>query len=183
MAGSFFQNLMEPHNAADLAAVTLATTDKAMYGASFAPPMAGLFSRIGKKVRVEFMGRMTTAATPGNLTADIYWGSGADATGTILASSAALTLVASQTNLSWGGFFDVECRAIGSAGLLFATGELRVNPALIASTAQPIMIPASAPVVSGSVDLTTGMLSLQLKRSGSTAETAQLHKLNFIELN
>jgi hypothetical protein len=65
------------------------------------PNMAGYFLRPGKKIRIRLFGKITTAVTPGNGSFDIYWGSGADANGTILASSAALALTASQTNLSW----------------------------------------------------------------------------------
>src|SRR5262249_31664323 len=151
--GLFYNDLREPFIGADIASVTLSTTDKALYPASNFPVLGGqYFSRVGKKLRIKLFGRVTTAATPGNGTWDIYYGSGADANGTILASSAAVALQASQTNLSWLMECTVHCRSIGSAGTLFVTGWSLWNVAVILSTAQPMLIPASAAAVSSGVD-------------------------------
>ena len=124
---------------------------------------SGYFGFIGKKLRVKLFGRITTAATPGNGTWDIYWGTGADANGTILASSAAHALTASQTNLSWWAEFTVYCRAMGTSGALMCTGEVSYNNAVVASTLQPIMVPASAPA-QVTVDTTqANIVSVQFK--------------------
>ena len=181
--GLFYCDLREPFISSDVAAVTLATTDKALYPAAAFPLLGGqYFARPGKKLKIRLFGRITTAATPGNLTFDVYYGSGADANGTILASSAALTLIASQTSMSWEAEIDVHCRSIGAAGTLFCTGRAAFNPAVIA--AGGILIPASAAVVSGAVDLTAAnIISVQAKRSGSTAETMQVHDLEVIAMN
>ena len=183
--GLFYNDLREPFMTADVAAVTLASTNKALYPASNFPVLGGQYwARIGKAVRVRVFGRITTAATPGNGQFALYYGSGADATGTILASSAAVALTASQTNLSWMAEFDVHCRSLGSAGTLFATGFAMFNNAVIANTLQPLLIPASAPAASSSVDLTAAnILSVQFKRSGSTAETMQVHNVQVLALN
>lgn len=183
--GLFYNDLREPFIAADIAAVTLLTTDLALYPASNFPVLGGqYFARVGKKMKIRLFGKITTAATPGNLTFDIYYGTGGAANGVLLASSAAITLVASQTNLSWWAQFFVSCRSIGSAGTLFCDGVAYFNAAVIASTAQPIMIPASAAVVSGACDLTTALiLSVQAKRSGSTAETMTVQDMEVIALN
>ena len=183
--GLFYNDLREPFIGTDIASVTLASTDKALYPASNFPVLGGqYFTRIGKKLRIRLFGRITTAATPGNLTWDIYYGNGADANGTILASSAAVALQASQTNLSWMMETTVHCRSIGSAGTLFCTGWSLFNVAVVLSTAQPVLIPASAPVVSAGVDLTAAnIISVQFKRSGSTAETMQVHDMEVIAMN
>lgn len=185
MDGPFYLDSRGPFISADIAAVTLATTDKAVYPLSNFPVLGGnYFTYPGKGLYIRLFGRMTTGATPGNGTWDIYYGSGADATGTILASSAALALSASQTNLTWYAEFIVRCRSTGSAGTLFCTGFAQYNVSLMASTLQPQNIPASAPVVSGSVDLTAAnIISCQFKRSGSTAETLQIHEMSVIALN
>lgn len=185
MDGPFFLDLREPFNAADIASVTLATTDKALYPPSNFPVLGGqYFARIGKKLHIRLFGRITTAATPGNLTIDIYYGDGTDANGVLLASSAAFALTASQTNLSWELDVIVHCRSIGSTGTLFVTGMFNANVAVVASTLQPVMIPASAPAVSGACDLTAAkIISVQFKRSGSTAETVQVHDLEVIAKN
>jgi hypothetical protein len=81
----------------------------------------------------------------------MLYGNGADANGVTICASAAIALIANQTNLSWMAEFAVHCRSIGASGTLFGTGFAKFNPAVIASTAQPILIPASAPAVSGGV--------------------------------
>jgi hypothetical protein len=183
--GLFYNDLREPFIATDIAAVTLAATNKALYPASNFPLLGGqYFARIGKKLRLRLFGRATTGATPGNLTLALFYGTGADANGVSICASAAVALAANQTNISWEAIFQVHCRSIGSAGTLFGTGRLVCNPALIASTAQPVMIPASAPAVSGACDLTAALiLSAQALRSGSTAETMQVHDLEVIAVN
>jgi hypothetical protein len=114
--GLFYNDLREPHFISDLAPVTLATTAKALYTTSDVPSMAGYFLRPGKKIRIRLFGKITTALTPGNGSFDVYWGNGTDANGTILASSAALALSASQTNLSWEMEIAVRCITKGSCG-------------------------------------------------------------------
>ena len=184
--GLFYEDLREPFISSDITAVTLAATNKALYPASNFPVLGGqYFARPGKKVRIRLFGRMTTVLTPGNFTGGIYYGSGADATGTLLASTAAVALVASQTNVSWECDLYVHCRTTGSAGTLFVTGKWQFNPLVVASTAQPVMHPATAAAVSGAVDLTatTNILSIQALRSGSTVETMQVHDMEVHALN
>lgn len=185
MDGAFYQDTREPFIASDIAAVTLAATNKALYPVSNFPALGGqYFARPGKKLHIMAYGRMTTGATPGNLTLGVLYGTGADANGVVLQSSAAIALVANQTNIMWMMDIMVHCRSIGSAGTLFACGMFQCNPALIASTAQPVMIPASAAAVSGACDLTAAnIISLQALRSGSTAETMQIHDLKVVSVN
>lgn len=180
--GLFYQDLREPFTAADIASVTLSTTDKALYPASNFPVLGGQYwARVGKKMRIYGFGRCTSAATPGNLTFDIYYGTGADANGTIIASSAAQAWTASQANMSFMFDITVHCRSIGSTGTLFCTGYARFNESAIAPI---MMIPATAPAASAGVDLTAAnIISVQAKRSGSTAETMQLHELLVQALN
>lgn len=185
MDGAFYNDLRAPFISADQSAVTLSTTDKALYTASAFPVLGGqYFSMIGKKLKIRLFGKITTDTTPGNLTFDIYYGTGADANGVLLASSAAITLVASQTNLSWQLECYISCRSTGSSGTLFVDGSAKFNNAVIASTNQPIMIPASAAVVSGACDLTSALIiSVQAKRSGSTSETMTVQDMEVIALN
>jgi len=183
---SFFLDTREPFVSADITSVTLANTNKALYGVSNFPVLGGnYFARPGKAIRIKVFGRMTSAATPGNVQWGIYYGTGADANGVLLASTlSTVAWQASQTNMSWTGEFDITCRTTGSAGTLFATGLVVANVLAVLSTAQPILMPSTAPVVSGACDLTANlMLSLQALRSGSTAETMQIHQMQVIALN
>lgn len=168
----FSSLLRDPLAEADIAAVTLAATNKALYPAANFPIIeANTFARIGKRMKIRLFGKITTGATPGNLTMALFYGTGADADGVSLVASAAQTLIASQTNLSWEAEFDVHVRSIGAAGTFFARGKATFNPAVIA--AGTFVMPASAAAVSGACDMTAAgkILSVQALRSGSTAET------------
>lgn len=180
--GLFYNDLREPFIGADIAAVTLAATAKALYPPSNFPVLGGqYFSRVGKKLRIRLFGRMTTGATPGNGSFAIYYGTGADANGVLLASSTATALTASRTNESWMCEVYVHCRSIGSTGTLFCTGIGKFNEAILAAMQ---FIPASAPAVSAACDLTAALIiSVQYLRSGSTAETMQVHDMEVIALN
>lgn len=184
MDGPFYVDTRTPHISGDVAAVTLSTTNKALIPVANCPILgSNYFSYVGKAVRITMFGRLTTAVTPGNGQFNLYWGSGVDATGTIIASSAAFALTASQTSLTWACQFWVRCRALGATGSLMVLGEAGFNPGVVASTLQPIMIPASVPAPV-TVDLTAAnVLSPQFLRSGSTAETMQVHDFLFEALN
>lgn len=184
MDGQFFVDSRLPFIAADVASVTLSTTDKALVPIANLPILGqNYFSYVGKAVRIKAFGRITTGATPGNGTFSLYLGSGADANGTILAASAAVALTASQTNLSWELELIARARALGATGSLLVTGRMLFNNAVLANTLQPLLFPASAPAAV-TVDLTAAsVLSPQFKRSGSTAETMQVHEFSFESLN
>lgn len=183
--GIFYNDMREPFIGADITSVTLAATAKALYPASNFPVLGGQYwARIGKALRVRLFGRMTTAATPGNGSFNVYYGSGADANGTILMTGTPVALVANGTNLSWMAEIDVHARSLGSAGTLFCTGFALFHVGLLLSTNAPMLLPASAPAVSGTLDLTAAnIISMQFLRSGSTAETMQVHNMQVTALN
>lgn len=185
MDAAFYLDTREPFMAADLAAVTLATTLKALYSPSAFPVLGGqYFARPGKKVLVRAKAKITTGLTPGNLVLSLLYGTGADANGVVLASSAAIALVASQTNITLSVEFVCRCITTGNVGTLEVLGQAAANPAVIASTAQPIMIPAAAAAPSAACDLTAALiLSIQASRSGSTAETMTIQDLEVIAMN
>ena len=184
MDGPFYNDLRVPFMTADIGSVSLGSTDKALYPAANFPVLGGNYWYVGKTMNIKMFGRMTTGATPGNLTWDVYWGTGVDQTGTVLQASTAAALVANATNLSWCAEFMVRCTTIGSSGALFVTGWSTFAVGLVLSTVAPILIPSSAPATSGSVDLTAAnIVSVQAKRSGSTGESMQIHNLQVIALN
>lgn len=183
--GLFYNDLREPFVTVAPAAVTLAATAKALYTPSQFPVLGGqYFARPGKKLRIRLFGQITTVLTPGNGSFNVYYGSGADATGVLLMTGTPVALTASQTNAAWTAECIVTCRTTGSAGTLFCTGKAHFNNAVIASTLQPILLPASAPAVSGAVDLTaSNIISVQYLRSGTTAETMQVLEMEVTSLN
>lgn len=179
----FYHDTREPFIGTDIAAVTLGAGNKALYPASNFPALGGqYFARVGKKLHIRLFGKITTGATPGNLTVAVLYGTGADANGVSLVASAAQTLIAAQTNLSWMIEAFIHCRSIGSTGTLFATGYAHFNTAVIA--AGTFLIPASAAVVSAACDLTAALIpSVQVLRSGSTAETMTVQDMEVSALN
>lgn len=181
MDGPFYVDLRAPFLVSDVTAVTLSTTDKALYPAASFPVLgSNYFNVVGKTLFIRLFGRITTVLTPGNGTMDIYWGTGVDANGTIIGSSATTALTASQTNLSWFAEIYVTCRALGSSGALLCTGFYKCNESVMAPTQ---CIPNSA-AAQTTVDLTAAnIVSVQYKRSGSTAETMQVHSLQVMALN
>lgn len=186
--GLFYLDTREPFIAADVGAVTLAATAKALYPAAAFPVLGAFyFNRVGKKVRIKMAGRITTVLTPGNGQLLLYWGTGADATGTIIASTLAVALSASRTNDVWEAEIDVTCRKLNDAtsGALLATGKLIASPLVLASTLQPVMLGQTgiAPAQVTADLSAANILSVQFLRSGSTAETIQVHDMTVIPLN
>ena len=171
-----------PFLVADVAAVTLASADKALYPAAAYPTLgSNYFGFGGKAQHIVLFGKITTAATPGNLTIDVYWGSGADANGTIIASSAAQTLVASQTNISWRIELWIRARTLGATGTMMCTGYATFGTAVIA--AGTFLIPASAAAATTIDTTASNIISVQAKRSGSTAETMAVQEFVPVALN
>lgn len=186
MDGPFWLDHRNPFISADCASVTLATTDKALYAVKDFPVLGGNYFNafIGKAIAIWMFGGITTAATPGNGTVDIYWGNGTDANGTIIRSSAAKALSASQTDFSWWAELIVRSRTLGTTGTLAVSGKFIYAVSVMASTLQPHLVPDSGTIVSASVDLTlANIVSVQYKRSGSTAETMQIRELAVLALN
>lgn len=139
----------------------------------------GGFWRPGKMVRFTTWGRMTTAATPGNATFNMRLDT---ISGASLGASAAITLSASQTNISWWAEYLVTCRSVGTAGTLFGMGKVEANPSLIASTAQPVMLPASAPTTA-TIDTTANHQLVFTILYSVTGDTALLHEELWETLN
>jgi hypothetical protein len=184
MDGAFYIDSRAPHASADAPQVTLIATNVALVPIANLPILgSNYFNYVGKACRLTMLGRFSSVATPGTVTFSLLWGSGASNVGTVLASTAALTLVASQTNITWQAQFWVRCRALGATGSLIVTGTMNINPVLVASTAQPIMIPASAPAPV-TVDLTAAnVLSPQALCTTATTNTVTVHEFLFESLN
>lgn len=181
--GQWYQDSRAPFSADDFPAITLATTSLMLWPASVWTPTTAADWFTGKRFQLHVFGKITTALTPGNLTVEIRYGT-TDNGGILLATSAALTLIASQTNISWNLEAYINCRDTGQPGTngsLFATGRFQVGTAVIAvGTA---LIPASAAVAVAADTTITSGINVQFKRSGSTAETATVHTLTLSALN
>lgn len=183
MDAGFYQDSRAPFIITDITAVTIATTNKALYPVSNFPVIGGNYWWAGKAIQIDMFGRITTG-TLGNGQFAVYWGTGADANGTILASSTAVAFVNSATNISWKAQFVIRCRSIGAAGTLFCTGWSLFGVGALLSTNAPILIPSSAPAVSSAVDLTAAnIISVQFNASTATSTSMQVHELCVTALN
>lgn len=180
--GIFYQDTREPFVTVSPGAVTLAATAKALYTASQFPVLGGqYFARVGKKMKIRLFGVMTTAATPGNGSFNIYYGTGADANGVLLVTGTPVALTAGQTALTWVLEIVVTCITTGSTGTLRCNGWAHFNEAILAPMQ---MLPTATAGVSGACDLTAALIiSVQFLRSGSTAETMQVIDMEVTALN
>lgn len=184
--GQFYVDSRPPFNTGALPTVTLSTTAKQLWPTVTMSPTYPSDFYVGKEFRMRAYGTITTAATPGNLTVSIGYGT-ADNTG-LLISSAAKTLVASQTTIPFEIDAYVEVRGVGTSGgspggSLFAWAKAFFETAVIAASANSFMIPASAPAAVNADTTVNSGINVQLARSGSTAETATVQDMVFWALN
>jgi len=173
-----------PNTTISPAAVTLAGTNKTLWTVANIPAMGkDYWTFVGKEIEINVKGRITTAATPGNLTLAWFYGTGADANGVSLVASAAQTLLANQTSITWEAWVTIRCDALGATGGFFADGRCFFGATVIA--AMDFHLPASTPVASGACDLTVAnnIITLQALRTGSTVETMQVHRITVLEKN
>lgn len=183
MAGTQnYHDTIDPFVSADEAAVTLAATYKALMPAARYNLGSQFFNKVGRRLRIRMFGKLTTAVTPGNGQIGVLFGTGADNNGVNVVQSAAFTLIAAQTNLSWAMEIYIHCRSLGATGTLFGTGRLLFNSSVVATPTQ--LMPASAAVVSAACDLTGTLIpSVQFLRSGSTAETVTVQDYDISPFN
>jgi hypothetical protein len=179
--GIFYRDLREPHIVVDESAITLASTQKALW-APARTILPANYWRVGKVVKLTAFCKATTGATPGNYAYAMAYGSG-DAPTPIVAS-VARAAVASQTNIPLTIEGYMECRSIGAAGTCRMWGKAFADLALQLSTNQPNLFPSSAPA-DVTIDTTVGTnaVTFQMSRSGSTAETVTTVGLLFEALN
>jgi hypothetical protein len=177
MDGPFYQDSRAPFLTGDLPSVTLSTTLKSLTPVANIPMLgSNYFNYVGKALRIRAFGRQTTGTTPGNLTMSAVYGTGGDNVGTSIFTSA-IVGTASQTNVAFLVDIIIRCRSLGATGSLFGTGIW-----FITSTGF-LLLPFSAPAPA-TVDLTANnVITLQTARSGTTAESMQLHDIHYESLN
>lgn len=182
--GLFYLDTREPHIVTDVAAVTMAATAKAVYPAAAFPVLGGqYFNRPGKAIKISLWLKLVLGATPGNFSFNLHWGTGADANGTLICTAGTpVALTASVTKCIYAEFV-IRCLTTGTAGTLQATGWAVADPAIIAATLNPILIPTAGAGASAALDLTAAFIpSVQVLQSG-TAGTIQTQWLQVEALN
>lgn len=183
--GLFYLDTREPHIVADIATVTLAATAKALYPASAFPVLGSqYFNRPGKALKIEMLLKLVTALTPGNVSFNVHWGTGADANGTLICvAGTPVAWIASFTKMCKVEFF-VRCLTTGVAGTLQGGGLAIFDQNHVATPNTLQYFPQAGLAASGALDLTaSNIVSVQMLRSGSTAETATVQELKVTALN
>lgn len=153
------------HLTADEAAITLATTMKALWLPAKTLIPAGTWYP-GKKWKLTAFGKATTDGTAGNYVFEVAYGAG-DAP-TPLAAGVSVAGVVSRTNDTWEAHAYIECRSIGTAGVLRMWGGWEPVVSLVLSTAQPYKFPATLPAdVAADTTVGTNAITFQCQRSGA----------------
>jgi hypothetical protein len=161
-----YQSLWSPsHLPADESPITLATTMKALWLPAKTLIPAGSWYP-GKKWKLTAFGKATTDATAGNYVFEMAYGSGDAPTPLVAGASVAGTI--SQTNITWTAQGYMECRSVGTAGVVRMWGQWTPAVALVASTLSPYIFPNATPA-DISVDTTVGTnaITFQCQRSNA----------------
>jgi hypothetical protein len=170
--GIHYLDKTEPLMSAAQATVTLATTDKLMIPAAFTTCLVFGLRGQGRQDDLPHVLRGDHDRPTRPTSGSSCIGVAADAGGTLLASSAALALVASQTSVP----FRIEAYLTnrgpyGAACSVIPWGICKFGTAVIASPNDHFIVPAGAPTAVN-VDVTAASgFNVQIKRTGSTAET------------
>ena len=126
------------------------------------------FQFIGQMIHIRAAGRITTVTSPGTLTFEVVVGS------TVVFTSGAMTLVASQTTVTFIADVTLTVRALdtnAAAGLTFmGIGKFDCVAITNVVTSGGSVMPASAPVVGTAIDnSTTNLLDVGILSSATTS--------------
>lgn len=155
---------------------------------SILPPAAKFtlpanFFNIGKILRINAYGRISTTTGPPSITLDVRFGS------VVVFNGGAVVTVASVTNKSWRLIALLTCRAIGASttASMFGMGDF-CSSAVVGSTggvANDAMLPDSAPAVGTGFDSTiANVVDLFATWSASSASNSiQLHGYTLEAMN
>jgi hypothetical protein len=177
MDGPFYVDSRGPHLSASGSVVTLTPTLQALVPIANYPILgSNYFGYVGKAMRIRSAGIINTGATPGTVTYSHLWGNGANNNGAGICT-AAMSMTANLVNITYQCEIVIRCRSLGATGTLMSSGFF------MCQTFGFVMMPPSG-LAAGTFDLTANNIpSIQVSRSGSTAETLQLTDLLIEALN
>lgn len=178
--GSYRSTRRQAWLPSDEAAITLATTQKALWLPAKSLIQAG-FWYAGKICKITAFGKATTDGTAGNYVFGAGLGAG-DAPAAIV-TGATVAGTVSQTNVTWEAHVYAECRTFGTAGILRMWGGWEPVVALLASTLQPYKFPNATPAdITFDFSVNTNALTFQCQRSGAGVWTMTTTNIIFEEL-
>ena len=180
--GEGYQNALIEPISADETAITLSTTQKALWPYARTLTPANYFSNVGRTVHIKAFGKVTTDGTAGNYVGGIGYG-GSDAP-TALAAGATVAGTVSQTAISWIADVYATAELSGATGKLKGWGLWVPAVAVLASTLQPYTLPANT-LANVTVDTTvcTNSVVLSLQRSGAGVWTATTQAIIYTAIN
>lgn len=107
---------------ADGTAVANTTTETVVFPGITIPAN---YMQDGRCLRLRAFGKLSTTGTP-TMTWALRWGG---ISGTLIATSEAITMGSGVTNVNWSVEAFVQCRTNGSTGTVFVMGDLAVHSA------------------------------------------------------
>jgi hypothetical protein len=177
MDGPFYNDSRPPFPVTTSpSAITLTGSYQPIVPTAWMRPLGNYFNWVGKLVHLRLIATTTSGATPGTFNVGAYWGNNTAGNGTQLCA-VGFTWNANNVNVFTPIDLFVRCRALGTSGSLFAYGTcfLGGSGIIFYSFNNPAAV---------TVDLTQpNYLSVQLFRSGSTAETVTTYDVYWQTLN
>jgi hypothetical protein len=179
--GIYYRDMRQPFVTADQSAITLSTTQKALWAPALTILPANYWT-VGKTVKLTASLKLVTDGTAGNYVFGMAYGAG-DAPAPIVISASRAAVVSFTGHCVMEGY--ATCSAVGTAGTLRQWGFAIAELGAVLSTAQPITFPTAGVVTVSTIDTTVGTnaLTFQLQRSGAGVYTATTTGLIMEALN
>jgi hypothetical protein len=154
----------------DQGAITLSTTQKALWAASKTLIPASDF-KVGRTWKLTAGLKLVTDGTAGNYVFGAGIGTG-DAPAVIVIGPTVAGTVSQTLMAVMEAYMTV--RALGASGTVSIWGEIRASVGILASTLQPYIFPSAGGTVVSTLDMTlnTGAFTFQAQRSGAGVWTA-----------
>lgn len=167
---SNYRDMFNPVEVIDQTAITLSTTQKALWAPAKTLVPANWWW-VGKTVKLTAAIKLVTDGTAGNYVFGAGAGTG-DAPAVIVVGPTVAGTVSQTLMAIMEATY--ECRLLGTAGTIAIFGEIRASVGVLASTLQPYLFPSAGGTVVSTLDLTlaTTALTFQCQRSGAGVWTA-----------
>jgi len=171
MDGPFYRDLRAPVSIIDESAITLATTQKALWPVARTILPANAWY-VGKTYKITAALKLVTDGTAGNYVFGMGYGAG-DAPAVIVISASRAAVVSFTGLAIMEGYATCRSLGVGTAATLSMWGIIVPELGAVLSTNQPILFPTAGTTVVSTFDPTVGTnaLTFQAQRSGAGVYT------------
>lgn len=168
--GNDYRDTAAPIDVLDQAAITLATTQKALWAPARTIIPASDW-KVSRTWKLTAGIKLVTDGTSGNYVFGAGVGTG-DAPAVIVVGPSVAGTVSQTLMAIMIAYMTV--RSIGAAGTVSIWGEIRASVGILTSTLQPYIFPSAGATVVSTLDMTlnTGAFTFQAQRSGAGVWTA-----------